>query len=220
MTMGDERVTRVLLVDDHNLVRAGVRRIIESQPGFEVVGEVGDGEQALRALETLAVDVVVLDLTMPTMDGFEVLKRAKELHPAVRILVLSMHANAQHVTRAVREGADGYLLKDSAVQELVAALESVMEGRAYYSPSVQQELSNVLRAGSVLGRPRDLLTDRELDVLKLVARGLSTKEIAARLDISPRTVDSHRANLMRKLGLKSIALLTQFALSEGLLETP
>jgi DNA-binding NarL/FixJ family response regulator len=218
--MSDERVTRVLLVDDHNLVRAGVRRIIESQPGFEVVGEVGDGEQALRALETLQVDVVVLDLTMPTMDGFEVLRRAKELRPAVRVLVLSMHANAQHVTRAVREGADGYLLKDSAVQELVAALESVMEGRAYYSPSVQQELSNVLRAGSALGRPRDLLTDRELDVLKLVARGLSTKEIAGRLDISPRTVDSHRANLMRKLGLKSIALLTHFALSEGLLEAP
>jgi DNA-binding NarL/FixJ family response regulator len=218
--MSEDRVTRVLLVDDHNLVRAGVRKIIEGQPGFEVVGEFGNGEQALQALETMPVDVVVLDLTMPTMDGFEVLRRAKEQHPSVRILVLSMHANAQHVTRAVREGADGYLLKDSAVQELVAALESVMDGRAYYSPSVQQELSNVLRAGSALGRPKDLLTDRELDVLKLVARGLSTKEIASRLDISPRTVDSHRANLMRKLGLRSVALLTHFALSEGLLETP
>jgi DNA-binding NarL/FixJ family response regulator len=218
--MSEDRVTRVLLVDDHNLVRAGVRKIIEGQPGFEVVGEFGNGEQALQALETMPVDVVVLDLTMPTMDGFEVLRRAKEQHPSVRILVLSMHANAQHVTRAVREGADGYLLKDSAVQELVAALESVMDGGAYYSPSVQQELSNVLRAGSALGRPKDLLTDRELDVLKLVARGLSTKEIASRLDISPRTVDSHRANLMRKLGLRSVALLTHFALSEGLLETP
>src|SRR5262245_7950759 len=102
--MSDERLTRVLLVDDHNLVRAGVRRIIESQAGFEVVGEMGDGEQALRALESLPVDVMVLDLTMPTLDGFEVLKRAKEQCPAVRILVLSMHANAQHVTRAVREG--------------------------------------------------------------------------------------------------------------------
>jgi DNA-binding NarL/FixJ family response regulator len=218
--MNEEKVTRVLLVDDHNLVRAGVRKIIESHPGFEVVGEVADGHQALEALRDLAVDVVVLDLTMPTMDGFEVLKRAKDLHPGVRVLVLSMHANSQHVTRAVREGADGYLLKDSAVQELVAALQSVMDGRAYYSPAVQQELSNVLRAGSPLGRPQDLLTDRELDVLKLVARGLSTKEIASRLDISPRTVDTHRANLMRKLGLRSVALLTHFALREGLLGTP
>jgi DNA-binding NarL/FixJ family response regulator len=218
--MNDERVTRVLLVDDHNLVRAGVRKIIESQPGFEVVGEVGDGQQALKAIEELPVDVMVLDLTMPGMDGFEVLNRAKDLRPGVRVLVLSMHANSQHVTRAVREGADGYLLKDSAVQELVAALRSVMEGRAYYSPAIQQELSNVLRAGSALGRPKDLLTDRELDVLKLVALGLSTKEIASRLDISPRTVDSHRANLMRKLGLRSVALLTQFALREGLLGTP
>jgi DNA-binding NarL/FixJ family response regulator len=217
--VSDATPTRVLLVDDHNLVRAGVRKILETHPGFVVVGEVGDGHQALRALQESTVDVVVLDLTMPGLDGFEVLARIKELHPSIRVLVLTMHATSEHVTRAVREGADGYLLKDSAVQELVAALEAVMAGNNYFSPAAQQALGQVLRAGSALGRPLDLLTDRERDVLKLVAHGLSTKEIAGRLDISPRTVDTHRANLMRKLGLRSVALLTQFALREGLLRS-
>ena len=218
--MSDRPATRVLLADDHNLVRAGVRKILEAQPGFEVVGEVGDGAAVLEALAKTEVDVLVLDLTMPGMDGFEVLRRAKEVRPGLRVLVLTMHAGSEYVTRAVREGADGYLLKDSAVQELVAAIEAVMAGRSYYSAQVQHELGQLLRAGSTLGRPLDLLTDRERDVLRLVARGLSTKEIAARLDISPRTVDTHRANLMRKLGLRSVALLTQFAIREGLLQAP
>jgi len=213
--------TRVMLADDHNLVRAGVRKILEGHPGFEVVGEVGDGAAAVAMLEARDdIDVLVLDLTMPGMDGFEVLERAKRVRPETRVLVLSMHAGSEHVARAVREGADGYLLKDSAVQELEAAIEAVMAGRSYYSPTVQEQLSHLVRAGSALARPLDQLTDRERDILKLVARGFSTKEIASRLDISPRTVDTHRANLMRKLGLKSVALLTQFALREGLLESP
>jgi DNA-binding NarL/FixJ family response regulator len=213
--------TRVVLADDHNLVRAGVRKILESHSGIEVVGEVGDGAAAVALLESRDdVDVLVLDLTMPGMDGFEVLEHAKRVRPDTRVLVLSMHAGSEHVARAVREGADGYLLKDSAVQELVAAIEAVMAGRSYYSPTVQEQLSHIVRAGSALARPLDQLTDRERDILKLVARGLSTKEIASRLDISPRTVDTHRANLMRKLGLKSVALLTQFALREGLLDAP
>jgi len=213
--------TRVMLADDHNLVRAGVRKIPESHPEFEVVGEVGDGAAAVAMLEARDdIDVLVLDLTMPGMDGFEVLERAKRVRPGTRVLVLSMHAGSEHVARAVREGADGYLLKDSAVQELEAAIEAVMAGRSYYSPTVQEQLSHLVRAGSALARPLDQLTDRERDILKLVARGFSTKEIASRLDISPRTVDTHRANLMRKLGLKSVALLTQFALREGLLESP
>jgi len=212
--------TKVVLADDHNLVRAGVRKILEAQSGFEVVGEVGDGAAALELLAAQEVDVLVLDLTMPGMDGFEVLERAKRMRPGTRVLVLSMHAGSEHVARAVRKGADGYLLKDSAVQELVAAIEAVMAGRSYYSPTVQEQLSHLVRAGSALARPLDQLTDRERDILKFVARGFSTKEIASRLDISPRTVDTHRANLMRKLGLKSVALLTQFALREGLLEAP
>jgi DNA-binding NarL/FixJ family response regulator len=204
---------RVLLADDHTLVRAGVRRILEAEPGF-TVEEVADGHAALAVLRERPMDVLVLDLTMPGLDGFEVLRRARAAHPAVKVLVLTMHASAEYVARALREGADGYLLKDSAVQDLMSAIRSVMAGRPYYSPPVQTEITAMVRGR---GRRSEPITEREREVLRLVAEGLSTKEIASRLDISTRTVESHRANLMRKLGLRSIARLTQYALREGLL---
>jgi DNA-binding NarL/FixJ family response regulator len=208
---------RVLLADDHTLVRAGVRRILEAEPDLEVMGEVADGAAALEALRSTPADVLVLDLTMPGLDGFEVLRRAKAAYPALKVLVLTMHASAEYVARAVQEGADGYLLKDSAVHDLKAAIEAVTHGRAYYSPPVQRELTELLRS-PMRERPTDLLTEREREVLRLVATGLSTKEIAAQLEISARTVETHRANLMRKLGVRSVALLTQVAIREGLVE--
>ena len=211
---------RVLLADDHTLVRAGVRRILEAQPGLVVVGEVADGEAALQFLRDSAVDVLVLDLSMPGLDGFEVLARAKRLKPEVKVLVLTMHDDPEYVARAVREGADGYLLKDSAVQDLVAGIEAVRAGRVFYSPSIQRHLTELIRAGDQPPGPLEQLTEREREVLKLVALGLTTKEIAARLDISARTVESHRGNLMRKLDLRSVARLTQFAIREGLVERP
>ena len=212
--------TRVLLADDHNLVRAGVRKILESHREVEVVGEVGDGESALRALESTRADVMVLDLTMPGTDGFEVLERAKAAHPELKILVLTMHASPEYVARAVREGADGYLLKDSAVQDLMSAIEAVMQGKSYFSPPIQKELGEILRTERTRQRLLDQLTEREREVLRLVAEGLSTKEIASRLAISTRTVETHRAHLMHKLGLKSVARLTQFAIREGMLGSP
>ena len=209
---------RILLADDHPLVRAGVRRILETQPGITVAGEVSDGDAALAFLRADPVDVLVLDLTMPGTDGFEVLRQVKVTLPGMKVLVLTMHADAEYVARAVQDGADGYLLKDSAVQDLVAAIEAVQAGRAYYSPPVQRELSELLRAHSAPPRPMDTLTEREREVVRLVVKGLSTKEIATQLDISTRTVETHRANLMRKLNLKSVALLTQFAIREGLVQ--
>ena len=213
-------VTRVLLADDHTLVRAGVRKILEAHPGFAVVGEVPDGREAITALKEQPVDVLVLDLTMPGVDGFEVLRRAKSIRPELKVLVLTMHASAEYVARAVREGADGYLLKDSAVQDLVAAIQAVMGGREYYSPPVQRELTGMVRGNASGKRRPEPITDREREVLKFVAEGLSTKEIASRLDISTRTVETHRANLMRKLGLHSVARLTQYAIREGLIDAP
>jgi DNA-binding NarL/FixJ family response regulator len=210
---------RVLLADDHTLVRAGVRRILEGDPRFVVVGEAADGGQALEALRRAPADVLVLDLSMPGTDGFEVLAAAREARPALKILVLSMHANAEVVARAVREGADGYLLKDSAVQELVAAIEAVMGGRRHFAPAIQRTMSELLGAPSPAS-PLALLTEREREVLRLVAEGLSSKEIGARLDISARTVETHRSNLMRKLELNSVARLTQFAIRAGLLRSP
>ena len=212
------RRTRVLLADDHTLVRAGLRKILEQNGDLVVVGEVADGAAALAFLERQRVDVVVLDLTMPgEFDGFGLLRRARERWPDLPLLVLTMHASAEHAARAVREGANGYLLKDSAADELVAGIRAVMAGRSYYGEPVQRALSALVRTGAA-PRPVESLTDRELDVLRLVARGLSTKEIAARFDISARTVETHRAHIMRKLDLRSVALLTQFALREGLIE--
>ena len=211
---------RVVLVDDHTLVRAGVRRILEGQPGIQVVGEFGDGESALSALGEIPVDVLVLDLTMPGLDGFEVLTRARAARPELKVLVLTMHASPEYAARAIEQGADGYLLKDSAVHDLVAAIHAVREERVFYSPEVQRGLGEALRARRAGSRALDQLTARECDVLRHIALGLSTKEIAGRLEIGARTVETHRANLMRKLDLRSVALLTRFALREGLLGPP
>jgi DNA-binding NarL/FixJ family response regulator len=217
--MSAPRAIRVLLADDHALVRAGLKRILDAERGVTVVGEVEDGAAALAALKASAVDVLVLDLSMPGVDGFGVLAKAKTIRPDLKILVLTMHADAEYVARAVREGADGYLLKDSAVTDLVAGVRSVSEGKAYFTPRIQQELTALLRSKPEPG-PLESLTDRELEVLKLVAEGLATKEIAARLDISTRTVETHRANLMRKLDVHSIARLVQIAIREGLVSPP
>ena len=218
--MSEAKKIRVLLADDHNLVRAGVRRILEAQPGVAVVGEVADGAAALDALARTAVDVLVLDLTMPGLDGFAVLRRARALVPALKVLVLSMHADAEFVSRAVREGADGYLLKDSAVNDLVAAIQAVREGRAYHSPQVQRQLTDLLRGGTPDAGGIASLTEREREVLRRIAEGSSSKEIAASLDISTRTVETHRANLMRKLDVRSVAQLVRLAIREGLIGAP
>ncbi len=212
--------TRVLLADDHPLVRAGVRRVIEAVAHLECVGETGSGAETLRFLRTNAPDVLILDLNMPDGDGFSVLREASTVAPDTRIVVLTMHAQPEYVTRAVREGANGYLLKDLAVQDLVAAIDTVMAGGSFFSERAQKALADSVRTGGASESALARLTGREREVLAAVARGLTTKEIAAAQNISTRTVESHRANLMRKLDLHSVALLTQFAIREGLIEGP
>lgn len=209
---------RVMLADDHTLVRSGIRRILEAEPGFQVVGEADDGRAAIEMLKKTAADVLVLDLKMGEADGIDVLKAAKADRPDLKILILTMHAGREYVTRAMHEGADAYLLKDSAVQDLTAAVRAVIEGRSYYSPAIQQLMAELLREGGKPGHGIQVLSDREREVLTCLAKGLSSKAIAAALDISPRTVESHRANLMRKLGVKSVALLTQVAIREGIID--
>jgi len=212
--------TRVLLADDHTLVRAGVRRILEAQAGFAVVGEVADGHAALAALKTQPADVLVLDLTMPGGDGFDVLRRAKTIRPELKVLVLTMHASPEYVSRAVREGADGYLLKDSAVQDLVAAIQAVMAGREYYSPPVQRELSAMVR-GTTGGKRRiEPITDREREVLKLVGLGMSNAEIAAALYITTGTAKTHVARLLAKLDARDRVRLVITAYEAGLVPLP
>jgi DNA-binding NarL/FixJ family response regulator len=215
--MNDKKV-RVLLADDHELVRAGVRKVLESSPGIEVVGEASRGDETLVKLAELEPDVLLLDLNMPGGDGFEVLRKARDGAGGARIVVLSLHVQSEYVSRAVREGADGYLSKDLAVQELPDAIASVMAGKPWYSAAVQEVLAKVVRTGGT--RPIEMLTPREREVLVGIARGLTSKEIGAEFNISARTVETHRAALMRKLDVRSIALLTQLAIREGLVAGP
>lgn len=210
--------TRVILADDHTLVRAGLRRILESQPQFEVVGEAADGRSALEAINATDADVLVLDLNMDGLEGIDVLRQAKRAKPELRVVILTMHAGREYVARALSDGADGYLLKDSAVQDLAAAIESVMGGGTYFSPAIRQQMAEIVRDGPRPGL--QVLTEREREVLTLIVKGQTTKEIAASLDIGARTVETHRANLMRKLGVKSVALLTQVAIREGIVPIP
>ena len=212
--------TRVVLADDHSLVRAGVRRVLEGVPTVEMVGEAGSGVETLKLLAETQPDVLLLDLNMPDGDGFSVLREARSVAPDTHIIVLTMHAQPEYITRAVREGANGYLLKDLAVQDLVAAIESVMSGGSFFSERAQRALANSVRTGDSDEASLARLTGREREVLIGVARGLTTKEIAAQQNTSGRTVETHRANLMRKLDLRSVALLTQFAIREGLIKPP
>lgn len=210
--------TRVMLADDHPLVRSGVRRVLEGVKWIEVVGETESGAETLRALRDVQPDVLLLDLNMPDGDGFSVLREARSLAPDTHIIVLTMHAQPEYITRAVRDGANGYLLKDLAVQDLIGAIEAVTSGGSFFSERAQRALAESLRTGGTADSPLARLTGREREVLIAVARGMTTKEIAARQNISARTVETHRANLMRKLDLRSVALLTQFAIREGLVE--
>lgn len=215
--MTDRRV-RVLLADDHTLVRGGIRKILEGQPGIEVVAEAADGGAALELVRGTDADVLVLDLKMPGTDGIDVLRASKAIRPQLKVVILTMHAGQEYVARAVKGGADAYLLKDSAVQDLVAAVDAVMSGQTYFSPAIQQQMAGLLRNSGHVPTGTQMLTDREREVLTWLARGLSSKEVAKELNISVRTVETHRANLMHKLGVKSVAVLIQVAMREGIIE--
>jgi DNA-binding NarL/FixJ family response regulator len=212
------RPTTILLADDHPLVRAGIRRVLETEPELRIVGEASDGEKALALVEELDPEIVILDLAMPGLDGLELLRRTQARRPRTRVIVLTMHASPEYVLRAIRDGAHGYLLKESAAQDLLAAIRTVRAGGHYHSAPVQALLAEAVQAGEPDPvHPLDRLTEREREVLREIAAGYSTKQVAARLGIGVRTVESHRASLMRKLDLHSVARLTQFALREGLL---
>jgi DNA-binding NarL/FixJ family response regulator len=211
---------RVILADDHTLVRAGIRRIIESHPEYVVVGEAADGHEAIAALRQTDADVMVLDLKMEGREGIDVLRVAKAERPTLKVVVLTMHASREYVSRTMEEGANGYLLKDSAVQDLAAAIDAVMAGRSYFSPMIQQQMAEILKGDAPSSPDVRALTGREREVFVLLARGMSTKEIASTLDIGVRTAETHRSNVMRKLGVRSVAVLTQVAIREGVLDIP
>ncbi len=210
---------RVLVADDHTVVREGIRYVLEREPGFEVVAEAVRGSDVVALAEQHRPDVAVLDISMPGESGLQVTARLRQVLPETRILILSMYDNAEYVLESVRAGAHGYILKDTAATELRRAVRAVQEGEAFFSPPVASRLSAAVR-GELAREQRssdlESLTAREREVLHGIAQGRTNKEIAGTLGISHRTVETHRESLMRKLRIKTVAGLTRFALETGL----
>ena len=217
-----EPLTRVMLVDDHSLVREGLRHVLAATPGVEIIAEAGDGETALRLAAEMKPDLVVMDLSMPGMGGLEVTTRLRELLPQVKVLILSVQDHPEYVLGAVRAGAQGYLRKDTSPAELREGLRAVARGESYFSPPVARHLTNAVRGeaddttdpGQRLAR----LTPREREVLIGIAGGETSRAMAARLGISPRTIETYREGLTRKLGIRTVAGLVRFALDAGLVK--
>jgi DNA-binding NarL/FixJ family response regulator len=208
---------RVLLADDHTLVRAGLRKLLESIDGMEVVGEAGDGLQLLEMVEKLHPQVVLMDIAMPGLNGLEATGRLIKAWPDIRVLILSMHQNAEYVRQALRQGAVAYLLKDAAPLELEWALAAVLRGETYLSPAVSKGVvSDYVHRLRSEEQPADALTPRQREVLQLIAEGQSSKEIARRLDLSVKTVETHRTQLMKQLDIHEVAGLVRYAIREGL----
>ena len=216
---GERMAVRIMLADDHPVVRLGIRNLLEAEPGFEIVGEVADALQVIPQVEALQPDVLVLDLIMPGLNGLEITRQLARRAPQTHIIVLSMHANEAYVIEALRNGASGYVLKGSDAGQLVQAIREVLAGRRYLSPPLSEhaiEMYIEKAAGGPLD-PYETLSAREREVLHFAAEGHTSPEIAARLYISTRTVESHRASLMRKLGLRSQTDLVRYALRRGIL---
>lgn len=211
---------RVLLADDHTLVRAGLRKLLESMPNITVVGEAGDGLALLALADELQPHVVLMDIAMPGLNGIDATARLTRAWPDVRVLILSMHQNEEYVRRALRHGAAAYLLKDAAPMELDQAIVAVLRGETYLSPAVSRGVvSDYVQRLRNEDQPSQVLTPRQREVLQLIAEGLSTKEIARRLELSVKTVDTHRSQLMKQLDIHDVASLVRYAMKVGLVST-
>jgi len=208
-----------MIVDDHPLVREGIRSIVAAEDGFEIVAEAGSGEEAVEVAGKLRPDVVILDLSMPGEGGLRAVARLREVAPAARSLILSVHDHPEYVLEAVRAGAQGYIRKDTSPAEMRQAIRTVHRGEAFFSSPVARQLSAAVRQETLRGEQGEKLerlTDRERQVLAGIAAGSTSKLIAQQLGLSPRTVEAYRENLMRKLAIRTVAGLTRFAVESGL----
>ncbi len=220
MTAGD-RPTRVLLVEDHHLVREGLKLLLKREPDMAVAGEAGDGEAGLRLVAQLAaeeaVDVVVSDIGLPGIDGLELTRRIKALVPGIPVVLLTMHDGDEYLRGMLEAGADGYVLKQTTGQDLCAAIRAVMRGEPGISPAVAGRLLRLLRQGEPRGRATDQLSARERELLGLLAEGLTSKEAAGQLGLSVKTVENHRARILEKLGVANTVAAVGLAHQHGLL---
>lgn len=208
---------RLVVADDHKIVREGLRSLLEREPGIDVAAEADNGREAMKLAVELKPDVVLMDLSMPDMNGIEATRRIAEAPGGSRVLALSMHSDKRFVVEALAAGAKGYLLKDCASEELVGAIRTVAAGETYLSPRIAGLIvSDYLDKGSASSAPSTRLTTREREVLQLFAEGKSTKEVAFLLSVSVKTIETHRVQIMRKLNIRSLAELTKYAIREGI----
>lgn len=208
---------QVLLADDHVLIRHGIKKIIESEPSLEVIGQVGDGLELLTMMKVVTPDIVLLDISMPNLRGIEAIGEAKKICPKVKIVILTMHKSKQYLCHAISAGADGYVLKEDSDSELLTAIDQVLKDKIFVSPVLSKELSSsdVEACRKKKNIPSESLTPRERQVLKMVAEGKTSRDIAELLSISTRTVEHHRANLLRKLNINNTADLIKYAIRKG-----
>lgn len=218
--MPGSKQIRILLVDDHTVMRSGLKLLLEREPDFLVIGEAADGRAAIQLAESTSPDVVVMDVAMPVLNGIDAAARITSSKPKAAVIVLSMHSDESYVLRALKSGVKGYLLKDSAESDLIAAIRHVMTGKTFFSPAisnmlVQDYIREIRQRG--VEDSYELLTSRERELLQLMAEGRTAKEIAADLNLSAHTIDTHRANIMRKLNVNSISELILYAMRKGII---
>jgi len=219
--MHSNEIYRVVIAEDHTLFREGLKALLSLEPEFEVVGEAADGYHAIQSAKELKPDLILLDISMPRVDGMAAIKEIKRVCPEAKILVLTVHKTEEHVLETLKSGASGYVLKDASHEEFLLAMNSVLQGKRYLSPDISARVVDGYLNGRKTAEPNSLseiLTPRERQVLKLVGEGYKNKEIADFLCISVKTVAKHRANIMNKLDLHNVASLTAYAIERGLVE--
>jgi DNA-binding NarL/FixJ family response regulator len=210
---------KIVLAEDHTILREGLRALLSADPNFEIVGEACDGRDAVRCVEKLVPDLLLMDLSMPRMSGMEAIREIKKRYPEIKIIALTVHKTEEYLLTTLKAGADGYVLKDATHDELVMAIKNVMRGKSYLSPGVSEKVIEGYLEGKENSRSVsswETLSQREREVLKLIAEGYKNKDIAGDLCISLKTVEKHRANLMKKLDLHNAAALTVYAVERGL----
>jgi DNA-binding NarL/FixJ family response regulator len=213
------KTKRIVIAEDHAILRAGLRALLSARKDVEVVGEAGDGREAVRIVDNLVPDLVLIDLSMPKLNGIEAIREIKTRHPQIKIIVLTVHKSEEYISASLDAGANGYILKDASQNELIMALEYVMDGKTFLSPSISGQIISVYveeKKKKNTNLLQDTLTSREQEILKLIAEGHTNKEIAKHLFISLKTVEKHRSNLMHKLGCRNTATLTAYAIKNGM----
>ena len=214
-----EKKSRIVIAEDHTILREGLRSLLSSDPNFEIIGEAEDGREAIRCVEKFKPDLILMDLSMPRMNGMEAISEIKKRFKETKILVLTVHKTEEYILATLKAGADGYILKDSTHAELMMAVKNVLSGKQYISPGISEKVIEGYLEGRKTLKTRtawETLTQREREILKLIAEGYKNKEIADALCISVKTVEKHRANLMEKLNLHNVQALTTLAIEKGL----